>query len=71
MEQLYKLDMGKVKVLAYQKFWSLSELARQSRVSLATIFALQAKKRCASQRTITKLAAALDVSPADIVEKEN
>lgn len=64
-------DMGKVKQTMYQKGWSWSELARRSGLSQNTLFALQSKRRKASERTMYKLAAALDVSPADIVEKEN
>lgn len=64
-------DMGKVKLTMYQKGWSWSELARRSGLSLSTMFSLQSKRRKASERTMYKLAAALDVSPADIVEKEN
>ena len=62
-------DMGEVKRLTYKKGWSLSELAKQANLSLNTIFALQAKRRRASERTVYKLANALDVSPADIIEK--
>lgn len=64
-------DMGKVKLTMYQKGWSWAELARRSGLSQNTLFALQSKRRKASERTMYKLAAALDVSPADIVEKEN
>lgn len=69
MENLAIINMVKVKELTYKKFWSLSQLAEKAHVSLATIFALQAKKRRASQRTVVKIAAALDVSPAEIIEK--
>ena len=62
-------DMGEVKRLTYQKGWSLSDLAKQANLSLNTIFALQAKRRRASERTVYKLANALDVSPAEIIEK--
>lgn len=69
MENLAIINMAKVKELTYKRFWSLSQLAEKSHVSLATIFALQAKKRRASQRTVVKIAAALDVSPAEIIEE--
>lgn len=69
MDRVFTTDMGKVKQLAYQKGWSLSDLAKQANLSLNTIFALQAKRRRASERTVYKLANALDVSPADIIEK--
>lgn len=69
MDSVFTTDMGKVKQLSYQKGWSLSDLAKQANLSLNTIFALQAKRRRASERTVYKLANALDVSPADIIEK--
>ncbi|WP_303063480.1 helix-turn-helix domain-containing protein [Acidaminococcus massiliensis] len=62
-------NMGEVKRLTYKKGWSLSDLAKQANLSLNTIFALQAKRRRASERTVYKLANALDVSPAEIIEK--
>ena len=62
-------NMGEVKRLTYKKGWSLADLARQANLSLNTIFAMQAKRRRASERTVHKLANALDVSPADIIEK--
>lgn len=62
-------DMGKVKRLSYGKGWSWAELAKHANLSLNTLFALQAKRRKASERTMYKLAAALDVSPAEIIEK--
>lgn len=62
-------NMGEVKRLTYKKGRSLSDLAKQANLSLNTIFALQAKRRRASERTVYKLANALDVSPADIIEK--
>lgn len=65
------LDMNKVKHSMWKNGWSWAELARRSGLSLSTMFSLQSKRRKASERTMYKLAAALDVSPADIVEKEN
>lgn len=62
-------NMAEVKRLTYSKGWSWAELAKQANLSLNTIFALQSKRRKASERTMYKLAAALDVAPADIVEK--
>lgn len=64
-------DMGKVKRLAYKKGWSWAELAKRADLSANTLFALQAKRRKASERTMYKLAAALEVAPGDIVENEN
>ena len=62
-------DMGKVKQLTYKKGWSWSELASRAELSLNTLFALQAKRRKASERTVYKIAAALGVSPEEIIEK--
>lgn len=64
-------NMGKVKTMIYKKGWSWADLARRSGLSLNTLFALQSKRRKASERTMYKLATALNVEPADIVEKEN
>lgn len=67
-ERSFVPDMGKVKRLAYEKGWSFSELAKRADLSLNTLFALQAKRRKASARTMYKLADALDVSPVEIIE---
>lgn len=64
-------NMEKVKHTMYKNGWSWSDLARRSGLSLNTLFALQSKRRKASERTMYKLATALNVEPADIVEKEN
>lgn len=65
------LDMVKVKELAAAKYWSMSELSRQTRISLATLFALSAKRRRASFRTANTLADSLGVKVDDILEKED
>lgn len=69
MERTFTVRMGKVYELTQKKFWTIAELGRQAKLSQATIFSLKAKRRKASLLTVNKLAAALDVSPADIIEK--
>lgn len=64
------LNMVKVKELAASKYWSMSELAKQTSLSLSTLSALSAKRRRASFRTANTLANALGVTVNDIVEKE-
>lgn len=65
------LNMVKVKKLAASKYWSMSELAKQTSLSLSTLSALSAKRRRASFRTANTLANALGVTVNDIVEKED
>lgn len=65
------IDMNKVKRTMWEKGWSWAELAQRAGLSLSTMFSLQSKRRKASERTMYKLATALNVEPADIVEKEN
>jgi DNA-binding Xre family transcriptional regulator len=69
MVKTVEIDMKKVKEITLKKFMSFADLAKRANLSLATLFALQAKRRKASERTLYKIAAALDVSPADIIEK--
>lgn len=64
------LDMEKVQHIAYTRFWTLAELARQARISNATIFALKSKRRKASMKTVLNIANALGVEPSDIVSKD-
>ncbi len=65
------LNMNKVKGLAAKKYWSTSELAKQTGLSLSTLSALSAKRRRASFRTANTLANALGVKVDDIIEKED
>lgn len=65
----FSVDMEKVCKLTQEKFWTTAELGRKAHLSQATIFSLKAKRRNASMLTVRKLAAALDVSPAEIIEK--
>ena len=69
MATVFDVNMNLAKQKTYRKGWALSDLAKQANLSLNTIFALQAKRRRASERTVYKLANALDVSPAEIIEK--
>ncbi|WP_302221300.1 helix-turn-helix transcriptional regulator [uncultured Acidaminococcus sp.] len=69
MGNTFSVNMKKVYELTQKKFWTIAELGRQAHLSQATIFSLKAKRRNASMLTVNKLAAALDVSPAEIIEK--
>ena len=69
MRDTFSVNMKKVYELRLKKFWTNSELGRKAHLSQATIFSLKAKRRNVSMRTVKKLAAALDVSPAEIIEK--
>lgn len=69
MRKTYVVDMRKVKETAYKKYMSLQDLAIKSHVSAASLFAYQAKRRKASALTVYKIAAALDVSQADIIKE--
>ncbi|MCH4096026.1 MAG: helix-turn-helix transcriptional regulator [Acidaminococcus provencensis] len=70
MVKTVEIDMKKVKEMTLKKLMSFADLAKSANLSLATLFALQAKRRKASERTLYKIAAALDVSPADIIKEE-
>lgn len=69
MRNTFSVNMEKVDELRLKKFWTNSELVRQAHLTPATIYSLKAKRRNASMLTVKKLAAALDVSPAEIIEK--
>lgn len=64
------VNMQKVKALAVAKCWTMAELSRRSKVSDATLYSLQSKRRKASFLTITKIARALEVKPTELVEQE-
>lgn len=59
-----------VKDIVDKKLWTWSILAKKADISLTTIFALKAKRRNASRRTLYKIANALGVEPSDIVSKD-
>ena len=69
MGNTFSVNMEKVDELRLKKFWTNSELGRKAHLTQATIYSLKAKRRNASMLTVRKLAAALDVSPAKIIEK--
>lgn len=62
------IDMNKVQGLALEKFWTMTELSRQSNVSVATLYGLMAGRRRASLLTIRKISAALGVDMSVIVK---
>lgn len=64
------IDMGKVEDMTYQKLWTWADLSRNAGITQTTIFALKAKRRNASRRTLYKIANALGVEPSDIVSKD-
>lgn len=65
------LNMDKVKDLAAAKYWSMSELSRQTGLSLSTLMSLSAKRRRARLRTAHIIADSLGVTINDIIEKED
>lgn len=64
------IDMKKVEDMTYQKLWTWADLSRNASITQTTIFALKAKRRNASRRTLYKIANALGVEPSDIVSKD-
>ena len=64
------IDMKKVEDMTYQKLWTWADLSRNADITQTTIFALKAKRRNASRRTLYKIANALGVEPSDIVSKD-
>lgn len=64
-----KIDMKKVEELALDKFWSMSELAKQSNLNVTTLLGLKAGKRRASLLTIKKISAALGVEMSEIIKQ--
>lgn len=69
MNKCVAIDMLKVKEMTYRKLWTWADLAKQAGITQPTIYALQAGRRKASQRTLFKLAAALDVDPSEIIKE--
>lgn len=64
------IDIEKVKRFAMAKVWTFAELARQSKLSDATLYSLQNGRRKASLMTVQKIALALGVEPSEIVKEE-
>ena len=69
MRDTFSVNMEKVDELRLKKFWTYSELGIKAHLTQGTIYSLKTKRRNASMPTVKKLAAALDVSPAEIIEK--
>lgn len=69
MKNTFSVNMEKVDELRLKNFWTNSQLGRKAHLTQATIYSLKAKRRNASMLTVRKLAAALNVSPAEIIEK--
>lgn len=69
MGKTYFVDMEKVCKLTQEKLWTFAELARRAHLSTTTISSLKAKRRKSSALTVYKIAAALDVSPAEITRE--
>ena len=65
----FYVNMDKVCKMREERFWTIAELIRKAHLSQATYYSLKSRRRKASILTVKKLAAALDVSPADIIEK--
>lgn len=66
----FNVDMKKIECMTYKKLWTWADLSRNAGITQTTIFALKAKRRNASRRTLYKIANALGVEPSDIVSKD-
>ena len=62
------VNMKKVNEIRTAKGWKVVELANKAKVSVATLFALQAGRRKASLVTVNRLANALQIPVDDIKE---
>lgn len=69
MRKQVNIDMDKVKALAFKKRMVWTDLAKKADITTATIYAVQSGRRSPSQRTLFKLAAALDVDPSEIIKQ--
>ncbi len=63
-----QIDGEKLRALREDKFLSHRELAKRASVSPTTVLNLEAGKAEAQRRTVRKLAHALEVDPAELVE---
>ena len=61
------VDGEKLRQLRERRFLSHRDLARRANVSPTTVLNLEANRVEAQRRTIRKLAAALEVDPAELV----
>lgn len=51
------------------RYWSWNHLADKSHVAVSTLFSVKNGQRRASFSTLTKIAEALDLDPADLVQQ--
>jgi transcriptional regulator with XRE-family HTH domain len=63
-----RVDGEKLRQLREARFFSHRDLAREADVSPTTVLNLEAGRVEAQRRTIRKLAQALEVDPAELVE---
>jgi transcriptional regulator with XRE-family HTH domain len=63
-----RVDGEKLRTLREKRFLSHRDLAKRAGVSPTTILNLEAGRVEAQRRTVRKLARALEVDPADLVE---
>ncbi len=63
-----RMDGEKLRAIRERKFLSHRDLAKRANVSPTTVLNLEAGKVEAQRRTVRKLAEALEVAPADLVE---
>lgn len=68
MKFSFSPDMRKVRTLAYKRGFTWDQLAVKAGVSISTLFALQSKRRKASELTVFKIAQALKVDPDELIE---
>lgn len=64
-----KINGTKLELLTAQRGLTFLSLAKKAGVSRQTVSATKMRGTCAPE-TLVKLAAALDIDPADIIEKE-
>lgn len=64
-----KLNAEKLRVLMAQNKLTLSAMVSKAKISRSTMWQILNRKRKPNTETVGKIAAALDVSPADIIEK--
>ena len=65
-----KVDGGKLRELRERRLWLIGDLARESGVHRNTISKLENGKGGAYPESIRKLARALDISPEELVKRE-
>lgn len=63
----YKVNAEKLRGLAEARCLSWARLARLADISAATVLSVAAGRRNASLNTVRKLAAALEVEPAELL----